>query len=263
MNGAWSAGDDGEVPPSDICILGILYIRIISDMNLNADPGSPGDHALGEYLARLRRAAWYLPRDRREQVLSEIADRIADALEPAQPAPAAPVSPATQPPSESTQPLSSSTDVAGVLAKLGEPKTLIQAVDGHVPGTEAGWLEYIAVILVLLAGLLFSLGWTIGVILLWTSARWRWPDKLLATLVWPGGLLVARLLTIHYHIGTPSFPGAGGSVRFILDSTLGHHPLRHILVLAAAIAPPVFVAIRLLRRARRPQRPAATWPTDS
>jgi hypothetical protein len=230
-----------------------------------ADPSLPpnDDALIGDYLARLRRAAWYVPRDRREQVLDQIAGHITAAIESApaapeaQPAPATTQAPAAARPAESTQPLSSFRDVA---AELGEPKALIRAVDGHIPGTEAGWLEFTAIIGVLLAGMVFSLLWAIGLVLLWTSARWRWPDKLLATLVWPGGLLVAKLLMDHYLIGAPFF-GAGSSVRFILDSTLGHHPLRHFLVLAVAIAPPVFVAIRLLRRARRPQLPAITWPT--
>lgn len=105
------------------------------------------------------------------------------------------------------------------------------------------------------------------------------PDKLLATVVWPGGLLVASLLVSHYtnpvlfarggtvqrsffSVNGGSASGGGGffvrpngSFQYLLDSTFGHPPLRHLLVLLLAAVPPVVVAIRLLRRARRPERP--------
>ncbi len=247
---------------------GITHIRIISDMSfVKAGLGSSGDVLAGDdalvhdYLTRSRKAAWYLPRDRRELVLRQVADRIAGALAPAQTEPVTHQAHGTQPPSEPTQPLSSTGDVADLLAKLGKPKDLVRAIDGF-PGTEAGWLEYAAIILVLFGGLFFSLGWVIGLVLLWVSARWRWQDKLLATLVWPGGLLVARLLMEHYLINSVSSAGARGSVSFIIDATLGnHHALRHFFILALAVMPPALVAIWLLRRARRPRLPAAPWPT--
>jgi hypothetical protein len=235
-----------------------------ADSVLSAD----GDALIADYLTRLRRAAWYLPRDRREQVLNQIAEHFAAVIESTRPGRPEGEPPPTQqqPPSEppptqplpgSTQPVSPPRNTAQILADLGEPKALIRAVDGHVPGTEAGWLEYTAIIAVLLLGLLTPIGWAIAVVLLWASPRWRWPDKLLATLVWPGGLLVARLLMEHYVITAFPFPGVRSSVRFVLDATLGHHPLRHFFVLAAAIAPPALVAIRLLRRARRARQPTA------
>ena len=37
-------------------------------------------------------------------------------------------------------------------------------------------------------------GWFVGVGLLWSSATWRLRDKLLGTLVWPGGLLALFVL---------------------------------------------------------------------
>jgi hypothetical protein len=46
-----------------------------------------------------------------------------------------------------------------------------------------------------------------------------------------------------------------GSLRYLIDSTLGHPPVRHLLVLLAASVPPALVAIWLLRRARRPEPP--------
>lgn len=57
-----------------------------------------------------------------------------------------------------------------------------------------GWLEVTAMVLLLAGGFVMLLGWLAGCVLLWVSPRWRWPDKLVGTLVWPGGLLPAWLL---------------------------------------------------------------------
>lgn len=89
---------------------------------------------------------------------------------------------------------------------------------------------------------------------------------MLGSLVWPGGLLIARLLLAHYAIsyfiatGGSGLTAGGGptsrsSVSFILDVTVGHPAWRHLAVLLLAGAPPVLVAIWLLWRARRPVPP--------
>jgi len=52
-------------------------------------------------------------------------------------------------------------------------------------------MEFAAVLLVLAGGVLWRPAWLVGLTLLWVSPRWRWPAGLVATLVWPGGLLAA------------------------------------------------------------------------
>jgi len=47
-----------------------------------------------------------------------------------------------------------------------------------------------AIILLLCGGFFFLVGWVVGAVLLWISPRWRLADKLLGTVVWPGGLLL-------------------------------------------------------------------------
>ncbi|HEX9032498.1 MAG TPA: hypothetical protein VF834_11680 [Streptosporangiaceae bacterium] len=156
-----------------------------------------------------------------------------------------------------------------LLGRLGNPKAVVRAIDGHVPGTEARWMEFLAIGLMLAGGLLGQVGgvtggsgWLLGIVLLWVSPRWQWQDKLLATLVWPGGLLVARELMARYVVSSlvTSFRPLNlfvfhriSSFSYLVDLNLGHPALRHLAVLLAAIVPPVFVAIRLLRRARRPE----------
>jgi hypothetical protein len=157
-------------------------------------------------------------------VITQVGDRLADALE---------ADDGGTPDARSD----ARSDVRAAVARLGEPKDVVLAVDGHVPGTEASWLEYAAVLLVLAGGVLWRAAWLVGLTLLWVSPRWRWPDKLLATLVWPGGLIVANLLAGRYSVtslvasGGPGFfrPRAS-TIHYLINSTLGHPPLRHLLV---------------------------------
>ena len=39
-------------------------------------------------------------------------------------------------------------------------------------------------------------GWLVGLVLLWRSRSWTTPEKLLGTLVWPGGLLLPLALPL-------------------------------------------------------------------
>jgi len=199
------------------------------------------DALLVDYLLRVRKAARRLPRGQREWVITQIGDQLADALEADD---------------------GGTRDVRAAVARFGEPKDVVLALDGHVPGTEASWLEYAAVLLVLAGGVLWEAAWLAGLTLLWVSPRWRWPDKLLATLVWPGGLLMASLIAGRYSV--TSLVASGGQAFFrpqvstshyLINSTLGHPALRHLLVLLLAAVPPVLGAVRSLRRARRPDSP--------
>jgi hypothetical protein len=206
-----------------------------------ASPQADDDAVITSYLLRVRRAARRLPRSRREWVVTQVGDRLSEALEADN---------------------GGTRDVSAVLRQFGEPKDVVLAVDGHVPGTEARWMEYVALLLVLVGGVLWRPAWLAGVTLLWVSPRWRWPDKLLATLVWPGGLSVANLISGRYSVTSLFASGGPGffrprvsTVHFLINSTLGHPALRHLLVLLLAAVPPVLVAIRLLRRARRPESP--------
>jgi hypothetical protein len=208
-------------------------------MSRSASALTADEALIANYLQRVGKAARHLPPARREHVTPEIAARVFEAVD------------------------ADKADLATVLAGLGNPRDFVRAVDGHVPGTGTGWMEPAAALLVLVGGLIRGgVGWAAGLALLWASPRWRWPDKLLATMVWPGGLLAVWLLTERYT--TQALAAAGGltgprsSARFVLDMTLGHPAWRHLLVLAAAAAPPVLVAIRLIRSARQPGRAAST-----
>jgi hypothetical protein len=57
-----------------------------------------------------------------------------------------------------------------------------------------GGPEVAAVILLLIGGVVFLVGWLIGCLLLWLSPNWRWTEKALGTLIWPGGLVGVALV---------------------------------------------------------------------
>lgn len=90
-----------------------------------------------------------------------------------------------------------------VLDRLGTPEEIVDA--DTRPAGEGGtsaavltdarseprlrWQEIAALVLLPLGGFVFLVGWLVGVILLWSSDRWRPVEKVLGTLVWPFGYL--------------------------------------------------------------------------
>lgn len=90
-------------------------------------------------------------------------------------------------------------------------------------------LEILAVLMLTVGSLIPVLGWAVGVILLWSSGRWRPSEKLLGTMIIPGGPGMALLL---------------GAAAMALPSALT------IPVLLFALIGPVVVGVFLLNRAR-------------
>ena len=146
-----------------------------------------------------------------------------------------------------------------------------------------------AVLFLLFGGIVIPfLGWVVGVVLLWMSPRWTTRDKLLGTLVWPGGLLAPALLVVagaaagllatsvticvddpvtqvvapvgaaqqNVHQAATHCTTSGGiGLPPWLVITLG------LILLILAVAGPIWTASRLLRRAR--QSPAESTSTPA
>ena len=125
------------------------------------------DQLIDGYLARLDAAAGDLPKAARQELVDDVRAHITEAR------------------TRETE----ETDAAilNILDRLGEPAAVVAEARERL-GIRApqpyrpGLLEVFAVILVLFF-------WPIGVILLWMSPAWHWRDKLIGTLVPPGGYL--------------------------------------------------------------------------
>jgi hypothetical protein len=202
------------------------------------------DELVADYLRRLRRAARSLSRERRRELIAEISEHIAEAQ-------------AAGGASGEGQ----SAALRNALERLGEPREIVAAAGGPLVAGRPGALEIAAVVVLLLAGIAglvagipgIVVGWGTGVVLLWVSPRWRWPDKLLGTLVWPGGL-AAPLVLLSLPISASACVGGSNTATRCTGGS-GLPPWLSILVIVVAIAAPILVGIRLLLRARRVHEP--------
>jgi hypothetical protein len=137
------------------------------------------DDLVTSYLDELTEALAGLPRARRSELLDDIADHI-DALL----AEAAEQGPLTR------------EAVEAVLAEVGEPAAIARAAGAEslpVQGA-TGWDKAIIAFLLVGGIILPVLGWLIGVVMLWVSSAWRVKDKVIGTLLVPGGLLLPLVL---------------------------------------------------------------------
>jgi hypothetical protein len=206
-------------------------------------------HPLAEdYLERLQHAGRDLPPARLRELSADIEDYLSEAIAPG----------------------ASDREALHALERLGSPGEIIEAeqpaVDG--PADRRGWREWTAVILLPLGGFVFGVGWLVGLVLLWSSRLWTTRDKLVGTLIVPGGIATVVVvlwltgtaqrctdLTTHDSAGTLAStvhcaPSAGPSAA---TTAL------QIALLVFVVVGPVVTAIYLARRARAtPARAAAS-----
>src|SRR4029077_9828605 len=130
------------------------------------------DQLTNEYLARLEGALALVPPARRDELMSEVRAHIAEA--------------------RSALPNETDSDVMNILERLGDPAEMAAAeterLESVPPARKPSRALEIAAIVLLL------LFWPVGVILLWLSSAWTTRDKLIGTLVPPGGYVGAALV---------------------------------------------------------------------
>lgn len=135
-----------------------------------------GHRDVGEYLSRLQRSMKDLPADRRDEIVSEIEDHIAEDL--------------------AGRPTATDADVRNVLERVGDPDEIAAearerfGVRAGVRGTP--WLEVIALMFLVIP----FLGWIVGMVLVWVSDMWTRREKVIATALVPGGVIASSLLTV-------------------------------------------------------------------
>jgi hypothetical protein len=132
------------------------------------------DQLIDGYLARLRVAATDLPSGVREELIEDMRAHIAEA--------------------RAREPEETDATILNILDRLGEPDAVVAEAGGRPDafgsGQASGRAEpYRPGVLEVATVILVPFLWPIGVILLWMSPAWRWRDKLIATLVPPGGYI--------------------------------------------------------------------------
>ena len=127
------------------------------------------DQLVHEYMDRLDMLLAGMPQERREEILDEISNHIAEA--------------------RSEIPDESDADLRNLLDRIGDPAEVAgaardetQTVAAAPPARRIGPIEVLALVLT-------PLIWPAGVILLWLSPAWKVRDKLIGMLVPPGGYL--------------------------------------------------------------------------
>jgi uncharacterized membrane protein len=137
---------------------------------------STADKLVEDYLKRLKGETSDLPRAARRELIQEISDHIAEARADASAA--------------------SDVETRNVLDRVGEPAEIAaEARERFGVGGRPRRLEIAALILLPIGGVVLPvLGWLVGVTLLWISDAWTTRDKLIGTLIVPGGLLLPLAL---------------------------------------------------------------------
>jgi uncharacterized membrane protein len=180
---------------------------------------SSTDRLVSDYLDRLESELSGIPRAGRREVMDGIEAHIEEAVAELEPY--------------------DEVGVRNLLDRLGEPTEIAaEAADRFgVRRQKASWREISALILLPFGGLILPFfGWFVGVILLWISDAWTARDKVIGTVVIPGGLLVPFFLLT----GVGSGSGTGGGT-----------PIWPAIILYLLVLAPLVTDGYLLWRLRR------------
>jgi hypothetical protein len=190
------------------------------------------DHPLvREYLHRLERATAALAPDERADINDGIRSHLLEALADAE----------------------TDADVANTLNALGDPDEIVGVQPQPGSTTGRGVFEIVAVVFLLIGAFIVpGVGWIVGVVLLWVSKAWTTGQKVIGTLVLPGGL-AAPVLAWLFPITTETCTQtSSGDFDNLMVCTSGAPPLWVVVPLFAILAiAPVVTAIYLLRTAAR------------
>jgi hypothetical protein len=210
------------------------------------------DRLVEAYLGQLDDALRDAPAGRRREVTGDLRDHIAQAR--------------AELPGGGSE-----AEVRTLLDRLGDPAEIAaEAVEAVAPpsrkprGQPGGaWVERLTLVLLLIGGVIVPVvGWCAGVALLWSSRVWSTRDKVLGTLVLPGGVLPAVVLALFISGETAldcSETEVGGSVvERCSGGASTAETIVWLAVLAALAIAPLITGAHLHRRlGRAERRPAA------
>lgn len=199
------------------------------------------DELINEYLDRLEEELADFPSTRRRELVQEISAHIAEA--------------------RASLENEDEASIRNLLDRMGDPADIAAEAAGP-PAAEApppppqqgktrgsGW-DVAALVMLLVGGLILPVvGWFVGVVLLWTSETWSTGEKLLGTLLVPGGLALPLFLVT---VGT-SGKSCGGEVGGPLTCTGGNgagSAAATVLVIALFVVPIAVVAYLARRRSQ-------------
>jgi uncharacterized membrane protein len=201
------------------------------------------DKLVERYLKHLDVELDDLPRDRRREIVDEIAGHIAEA--------------------RAGHEHETEADVRNILEGLGDPTDIAEdarerfEIEPAQPAQpfKPGWIEVGALVLLLIGGLAIPIfGWVIGVVLLWVSNAWNIRDKIIGTVFWPGGLALPLLLFLASTDLTSSScsidPATGQE--FDCSTSSGASSLGIVLAIVVLATPVVTTAYLAYRLRRRP-----------
>jgi hypothetical protein len=199
---------------------------------------SNADKLVADYLKRLNAELPGLPRARRGELVDEISEHIAEARAG----------------------LESENEAAirALLDRLGDPEEIAAEARERfgVAPRKVGWKEVGALVLLPIGGVLIPvLGWFVGILLLWVSDAWNTRDKLIGTLVIPGGLLVPLglgLVTRESGSCIEISSGGGPTTARNCDDLGASSPgIFQIVLIVVLVLAPLATTVYLARRVRR------------
>jgi hypothetical protein len=197
-----------------------------------------GPDVVADYLRRLDAAARELPEPERRELRAEIEEHLRDAL--------------AEDDGEAA--------IREALDRLGEPQEIVaeqqRSAPQRPPRRVVGAQQWTAIVLLLAGGFLMGIGWIVGLVLLWSSRAWSVREKLVGTLLVPGGLATVFFLALRVGGETCTSGGAvrshGSAVLHSVQRCTGATTLAErvlalallVFLLVAPIVSAIFLALR-------------------
>jgi uncharacterized membrane protein len=203
---------------------------------MSSDP----DRLVEDYLKRLDREFAGLPRGRRRELVGEIAEHITEA--------------------RAALPREGEAEIRTLLEQVGDPSDIAAEARERfeVQPRRRGLTEILALILLLVGGFVFVVGWFVGLVLLWVSEAWTTREKLVGTLLVPGGILPAVLMLSGVIGGYSETcfgeedPATGQFVETCTGGPSAAGQILRIALFVVFVVGPFFTTAFLARRMRRP-----------